>query len=45
MRRLLAVLAEARAEPVIVFSPGTDLNQPSYGGDIGIGDREFRLGS
>jgi hypothetical protein len=41
----VSLLAEARAEPVIVFSPGTNLDQPSYGGDIGIGNGAFRLGS
>lgn len=37
--------AETRLTPVILGSPGLDWNKPSYGGDIGIGDGEFKLGS
>lgn len=41
----VAAFAETWLTPVILGSPGLDWNKPSYGGDIGVGDRMFRLGS
>ncbi len=41
----VSAFVETWLTPVIVFSPGIDFNQPSYGGDLGIGDGMFRLGS
>jgi hypothetical protein len=41
----VSAFVETWLAPVIVFSPGFDFNQPSYGGDVGVGDGMFRLGS
>ena len=41
----MSAFVETWLTPVIVFSPGFDFNQPSYGGDVGVGSGVFRLGS